>query len=117
MSQYVCECECLLQRALWRHYYQNTQALIFVVDSTDRERIQDAKEDLHRVFNEDELKDAVLLVFANKQDLPNAMGKNEVVEKLSLSELRNTQWCKLTHMLYPYLCMHNQKAGKIQVPV
>ena len=53
-------------RLLWRHYYQNTQGIIFVVDSNDRERVDDAKEELHRMLGEDELKDAVLLIMANK---------------------------------------------------
>merc|ERR1712061_497310 len=86
-------------RPLWRHYYQNTMGIIFVVDSNDRERIDDstgsdnsAKEELHRMLAEDELRDAVVLVFANKQDLPNAMSVNEVTEKLGLNQLRNRQW-------------------------
>merc|ERR1712087_121387 len=86
-------------RPLWRHYYQNTQGVIFVVDSNDRERIDDAsgsdnsaKEELHRMLAEDELRDAVVLVYANKQDLPNAMSVNEVTEKLGLNQLRNRQW-------------------------
>jgi len=41
--------------------------LIFVVDSNDRERVNEAKDELSRMLAEDELKDAVLLVFANKQ--------------------------------------------------
>lgn len=41
--------------------------LIFVVDSNDRERVGEAREELMRMLSEDELKDAVLLVFANKQ--------------------------------------------------
>ena len=53
-------------RLLWRHYYQNTQGLIFVVDSNDRDRIDDAREELHKMLSEEELKEAVLLVFANK---------------------------------------------------
>ncbi len=57
-------------RPLWRHYFQNTQGLIFVVDSNDRERITEASEELQKMLNEDELRDAALLVFANKQDLP-----------------------------------------------
>jgi ADP-ribosylation factor protein 1 len=57
-------------RPLWRHYFQNTQGIIFVVDSNDRERVGEAKEELQRMLNEDELRDALLLVFANKQDLP-----------------------------------------------
>merc|ERR1711998_536035 len=79
-------------RPLWRHYYQNTQGLIFVVDSNDRDRVDDAREELTKMLNEDEMKDAVLLVFANKQDLPNAMTAAEVTDKLSLHNLRHRQW-------------------------
>jgi len=57
-------------RPLWRHYFQNTQGIIFVVDSNDRDRVAEAREELQRMLNEDELRDALLLVFANKQDLP-----------------------------------------------
>merc|ERR1740127_267223 len=74
-------------RKLWRHYYENTQGLIFVVDSNDRDRIEDAREELTKILNEDEMRDAVLLVFANKQDLPNAMTAAEVTEKLGLHNM------------------------------
>jgi len=79
-------------RPLWRHYFQNTQGLIFVVDSNDRERVTEAKEELGRMLGEDELRDAVLLVFANKQDLPNAMSPSEITEKLGLNVLRQRTW-------------------------
>jgi len=79
-------------RPLWRHYYQNTQGLIFVVDSNDRDRIEDAKEELTKMLNEDEMREAVVLCFANKQDLPNAMTAAEVTEKLGLNQMRNRQW-------------------------
>ncbi|KAM8728694.1 ADP-ribosylation factor 1 isoform X1 [Acanthopagrus latus] len=79
-------------RPLWRHYFQNTQGLIFVVDSNDRERAGEAREELSRMLNEDELRDAVLLVFANKQDLPNAMNAAEVTDKLGLHSLRSRTW-------------------------
>ncbi|CAN1219364.1 ADP-ribosylation factor [Linum perenne] len=75
-------------RPLWRHYFQNTQGLIFVVDSNDRDRVVEARDELHRMLNEDELRDAVLLVFANKQDLPNAMNAAEITDKLGLHSLR-----------------------------
>nr|CAB3222739.1 ADP-ribosylation factor 4-like [Phallusia mammillata] len=71
-------------RPLWRHYYQNTQGIIFVVDSNDRERIEEAKDELHKIIHEDELKDALILVFANKQDLPNALSCSEITQKLGL---------------------------------
>ncbi|CAE7656822.1 ARF1 [Symbiodinium necroappetens] len=79
-------------RPLWRHYYQGTNGLIYVVDSNDRDRIEDAREELNKMLNEDEMRDAVLLVFANKQDLPNAMTAAEVTEKLGLQNLRHRQW-------------------------
>jgi len=79
-------------RPLWRHYYANTNGLIYVVDSNDRDRVEDAREELTKMLNEDEMRDAVLLVFANKQDLPNAMTAAEVTEKLGLHNMRNRQW-------------------------
>lgn len=79
-------------RPLWRHYFQNTQGLIFVVDSNDRERVVEAERELHNMLNEDELRDAVVLVFANKQDLPNAMTAAELTDKLRLNSLHNRKW-------------------------
>ncbi|TMS01108.1 ADP-ribosylation factor 4 [Larimichthys crocea] len=76
-------------RPLWRHYFQNTQGLIFVVDSNDRERVAESAEELAKMIHEDELKEAVILVFANKQDLPNAMGVSELTDKLGLHNLRS----------------------------
>jgi small GTP-binding protein len=79
-------------RKLWRHYYQGTQGLIFVVDSSDRDRIDEAQEELHAILGSDELREAVVLVYANKQDLPHAMTSAEVTEKLRLRDLRGRQW-------------------------
>jgi len=79
-------------RPLWRHYFQNCQALVMVVDSNDRDRIGEARDELHRMLNESELRDATLLVFANKQDLPNALSVAEVTDKLGLNSLRQRRW-------------------------
>ncbi|KAH9245661.1 ADP-ribosylation factor [Batrachochytrium salamandrivorans] len=72
--------------------FQNTQGIIFVVDSNDRDRVGEARDELQRMLNEDELRDALLLVFANKQDLPNAMNAAEITEKLGLQSLRQRNW-------------------------
>jgi ADP-ribosylation factor protein 1 len=66
--------------------------VIFVVDSNDRDRVGEARDELHRMLNEDELREAVLLVFANKQDLPNAMNAAEITDKLGLHSLRQRGW-------------------------
>lgn len=57
-------------RPLWRHYYTGTQGLVFVIDSQDRDRIDEARQELHRILSDREMRDCLLLVFANKQDLP-----------------------------------------------
>jgi len=88
-------------RPLWRHYYQNTQGIIFVVDSNDQDRLGEqnanddrhtARDELHHMLAEDELRDAVLLVLANKQDLPNALSVNEITTRLGLNQIRTRQW-------------------------
>jgi len=79
-------------RPYWRCYYANTAAVIFVVDSTDIERLQTAADELAAMLSEEELRDAALLVFANKQDQPGAKGAGEISEALKLGELRDRNW-------------------------
>ena len=74
-------------RPLWRHYYPNTQGIIFVVDSNDRDRIDFARDELQRLLAEDDLKDATLLVFANKQDLPHAHVAEELADDFQIGNL------------------------------
>ena len=91
------------QRPLWCRYYQNTDVLIFVVDSNDRERMPECQDELQRFLAEDELKNCVLLVMANKQDLPNAMSTEEVAEKLELNSLRDKAWRKCSIFVASFL--------------
>lgn len=79
-------------RPLWRHYYTGTQGLIFVVDCADRDRIDEARIELHRIINDREMRDAIILIFANKQDLPDAMKPHEIQEKLGLTRIRDRNW-------------------------
>lgn len=76
----------------WRCYYSNTAAVIFVIDSTDIDRLGTAAEELSAMLSEEELRDAALLVFANKQDQPGAKGAGEISEALKLGELRDRNW-------------------------
>jgi len=79
-------------RPYWRCYYQNTNAVIYVIDSADSERMSISKQELLSMLEEDELKDAALMVFANKQDLPNALPADAIAEKLGLGSLKSRQW-------------------------
>lgn len=79
-------------RPLWRHYYEDAQGVIFVVDSNDPGRFAEARNELRSMLNEAELRDAVLLVYANKLDLPNARPVAEVTNALELSALKGRKW-------------------------
>eukprot|EP00964_Phaeocystis_antarctica_P100645 scaffold66234_cov62-Phaeocystis_antarctica.AAC.10 len=75
-------------RALWRYYFENTDALIYVVDSADPERLSEASTTLHAMLAEDGLRNASVLLLANKQDSSLACQADKVAEALSLRSLR-----------------------------
>jgi ADP-ribosylation factor-like protein 1 len=79
-------------RPYWRCYYANTAAVVFVIDSTDIDRLGTASEELAAMLSEEELRDAALLVFANKQDQPGAKGAGEISEALGLAKLKDRNW-------------------------
>ena len=76
-------------RKLWRHYYNNIDILIYVVDSNDMGRIDESREELHSLVNEDQLKDLKgVLIFCNKMDLPHASNYSLVAERLNLNAIK-----------------------------
>ena len=64
------------------------------MDSNGRDRISECRDEIQRLLAEEELKSAIFLVMANKQDLPNAMSAEEVTEKLALNTIKDREWCK-----------------------
>ncbi|XP_016920650.1 E3 ubiquitin-protein ligase TRIM23 isoform X1 [Apis cerana] len=74
-------------RPLWKHYYHNTQAVIFVIDASDRSRFKEAQNELSKIVNERELKDALFLIYANKQDVSGCASVEELTEILCLQKL------------------------------
>eukprot|EP01090_Pellita_catalonica_P013926 TRINITY_DN3428_c0_g3_i2.p2 TRINITY_DN3428_c0_g3~~TRINITY_DN3428_c0_g3_i2.p2 ORF type:complete len:183 (+),score=30.11 TRINITY_DN3428_c0_g3_i2:63-611(+) len=79
-------------RKLWRFYYDNAKGIIFVVDSNDRERLQKVREEIKHLLGEQQLKDAVLLIFANKQDLPKALSVSQIAQELNLNAINDRKW-------------------------
>ena len=79
-------------RPYWRCYYQDTNAVVFVVDSADRERLEFSKQELEIMLQEDELSGVPVLILANKQDMPGAMNYDEVSAGLGLDNIQNRQW-------------------------
>ncbi|KAK9410626.1 ADP-ribosylation factor-like 5A [Crotalus adamanteus] len=88
-------------RSSWNTYYTNTEFVIVVVDSTDRERISVTKEELYKMLAHEDLRKAGLLIFANKQDVKNCMTVAEISQFLKLTSIKDHQWhiqacCALT---------------------
>jgi len=79
-------------RPYWRCYYANTDAVIYVVDSQDRDRIGISKQELVAMLEEEELRKAVLVVLANKQDMDGAMSATDVSNALGLAALKSRSW-------------------------
>ncbi|ONK74389.1 uncharacterized protein A4U43_C03F5720 [Asparagus officinalis] len=79
-------------RTSWATYYRGTHAVIVVIDSTDRARISIMKDELFRLLQHGDLEHSVVLVFANKQDLKDAMSPAEITDALSLHSIKNHDW-------------------------
>ena len=79
-------------RALWKHYYQNTDGIIFVVDSNDSERMEKVRETIALLLTDDELRGAPLLVFANKQDLNGAMSPSDLTRNIGVDNIKDRKW-------------------------
>jgi len=73
-------------RPLWRHYFANTSSLVFVIDGSDSSRFGEAKEELHKLLKEEELKGIPVLVYVNKLDMPNASSVEKVTQVLELED-------------------------------
>ncbi|KAA8585395.1 putative ADP-ribosylation factor-like protein 5C [Etheostoma spectabile] len=88
-------------RASWYSYYGNTEIVILVVDSTDRERLNLTKEELHRMLAHEDLQKAAVLILANKQDVKGSMTAAEISQCLTLDSISSHSWhvqacCALT---------------------
>lgn len=79
-------------RPLWRHFFQNTQSLIFVLDSSDLERISEARQELSNVLENPEMEGVPVVVIGNKQDIPRALKAHDIAQKLSLLQQKVNPW-------------------------
>nr|XP_002735272.1 PREDICTED: ADP-ribosylation factor-like protein 5B-like [Saccoglossus kowalevskii] len=88
-------------RSAWPTYYTNTDFVILVIDSTDRERLHITKAELYKMLAHEDLKHAAVLVYANKQDIKGSMSATEISQQLNLTSIKDHGWhiqacCALT---------------------
>ena len=79
-------------RSYWRNYFEQTDGLIWVVDSTDKMRLEDCKKELQSLLKQEKLVGATLLIFCNKQDIEGALNVNEIKEFLDLEKMVTRHW-------------------------
>ncbi|GJN41272.1 hypothetical protein PR202_gn00620 [Eleusine coracana subsp. coracana] len=80
-------------RSYWRNYFEQTDGLVWVVDSSDIRRLDDCRAELHNLLKEERLAGASLLVFANKQDIQGALEPAEIAKVLDLQAMdRSRHW-------------------------
>eukprot|EP01122_Echinamoeba_exundans_P000585 TRINITY_DN10511_c0_g1_i1.p1 TRINITY_DN10511_c0_g1~~TRINITY_DN10511_c0_g1_i1.p1 ORF type:complete len:186 (-),score=35.29 TRINITY_DN10511_c0_g1_i1:254-811(-) len=80
-------------RSFWRNYFEQTEGIIWVVDSADRRRLEDCKLELDKLLQEEKLAGATLCIFANKQDLPGACTKEEISQILGFERISQSRHC------------------------
>lgn len=92
-------------RSYWRNYFEQTDGLIWVVDSNDADRLCDCKAELHDLLKEERLAGASLLIFLNKIDIPTALTPNEIERLLDIDTIRKGR-------RHVYLCACSAKTGQ-----
>ena len=79
-------------RSYWRNYFEETDGVIWVVDSSDKLRLNDCKDELHNLLKQEKLAGATLLVFCNKQDINGALNVEEIKNILELDTITTRHW-------------------------
>jgi len=80
-------------RSYWRHYYHGTSGIVFLVDSSDEERLTTVKKEIFGILKEEELESAAILILGNKSDMANSLNSSDINSRLGLDEgLKNRKW-------------------------
>ncbi|XP_030749756.1 ADP-ribosylation factor-like protein 3 [Sitophilus oryzae] len=79
-------------RPYWKNYFENTDVLIYVVDSADKKRLEETGIELYELLSDEKLKNVPLLVYANKQDLPDSLTAADLAEALGLPSIKDRAW-------------------------
>jgi len=80
-------------RSMWERYCRGVNAILFVVDSADKEKFEPSKKELHELLSKPSLGGIPLLVLGNKNDIPEAIGVDEIIDKLALKSITGREVC------------------------
>ena len=79
-------------RSVWDVYYMNTDAIVYVIDSHDDENFEESKAQFHKLLSHPNLKSTVILIFANKQDLPGAKTVDKLIHDYEFDKIQSHIW-------------------------
>ena len=79
-------------RSVWDVYYMNTDGVIYVIDSQDENNYEESKNQFHKIIKNSALKNATILIYANKQDLPGAKSVEQIIKDYQLDNIKNHSW-------------------------
>lgn len=79
-------------RTLWENYYQQSDVIIYVIDSSDNYRLDETGKELYTILQQPELNGIPVLIYANKQDLNLSLSPDEIIDSLNLSRITDRKW-------------------------
>ena len=74
------------------YYQKENDGIIYVIDSSDSERLEETGKELYNILQQPELSGVPLLIYANKQDLNMALSADEIMEQLGLEDIGDRNW-------------------------
>jgi len=107
-------------RSMWERYCRGVNAIVFVIDAADHEKFDTAKKELSELMSKPPLAGIPLLILANKNDLTDAVGAQEIIEKLELKAISGREVCCYSisaknnvniDMTLEWLCNHAASGG------
>lgn len=80
-------------RSMWERYCRGVNAIVYMIDAADREKIEASRNELHNLLDKPQLQGIPVLVLGNKRDLPNALDEKQLIEKMNLSAIQDREIC------------------------
>ncbi|KAF3855833.1 hypothetical protein F7725_016556 [Dissostichus mawsoni] len=80
-------------RSMWERYCRGVNAIVYMVDAADREKVEASRNELHNLLEKPQLQGIPILVLGNKRDLPNALDEKQLIEKMNLSAIQDREIC------------------------
>ncbi|XP_022649074.1 ADP-ribosylation factor-like protein 8B-A [Varroa jacobsoni] len=80
-------------RSMWERYCRGVNAIVYMVDAADRDKIEPARNELHTLLDKPQLAEIPVLVLGNKRDLPDALDEKDIIEQMNLGAVTDREIC------------------------